>query len=143
MFLIEENTKNRCFCIYLRNKDSQSHFVTTLRNITACSIQLLPISFLGQNSHGPRNTATCLALLTKVVAPLLAFTNIYKESHTNHSLLRKTQNTEKTGHFLKIVMYFDQYLHKKEGQSDNTITFVVFNVAILLEGLCSGSRIHF
>ena len=40
-------------------------------------------------------------------------------------------------------MYFDQYLHKKEGQSDDIITYLVFDIAILLEGLCSGSRVHF
>ena len=76
---------------------------------------LLPISFLGHFSHGPRNTATPLAPLTKDVAPLLSFTNIYKQCHIDLSLLRKTQNTEKIGHFLKIVMYFGLNLYKKEG----------------------------
>ena len=69
---------------------------------------------MGQNSHGTRNTATCSAPLTKVVAPLLSFTNIYKWYHIDPSLLRKTQNTEKIGHFLKIVIAFDWSLNKKE-----------------------------
>ena len=53
------------------------------------------------------------------------------------------QNTEKIGHFFKIVIDFDQYPIQKEGSSDDMIIFLVFNVAILLEGLCSGSRVHF
>ena len=75
-FLIIVKGSHSIFGIYLRSKDRQSHFVTTLRNPTACSIKLPSISFWGQNSHGIRNTATCLAPLTKVVAPLLSFTNI-------------------------------------------------------------------
>jgi hypothetical protein len=57
--------------------------------------------------------------------------------------LRKTQNTEKIGHFLEMVLYFDQYLNKNEGLSDDIITFLVFTVAILLDALCSGSRVPF
>ena len=56
--------------------------------------KLSPISFQGQNSHGTRNTATCLASLTKVVAPVFSFTNIYKSCHINHFLLRKTLVSE-------------------------------------------------
>ena len=41
----------------------------------------------------------------------------------DHSLLRKTQNTEKIGHFLKIVIDFDQCLNKKECWSNDIITF--------------------
>ena len=72
------------------------------------------IFFLGQNSHGVRNTVPHLAFLTRNAATLLKFTNIYKACDTDHSLLRKTQNTEKIGHFLKTDIHFDQYLIKKE-----------------------------
>ena len=78
IFLVMVKGYHSLFGIYLRNKDSWSHFVTTSRNITASCITLPPISFLGQKSHSTRNTATCLAPLTKSVAPFLSFTNIYK-----------------------------------------------------------------
>ena len=77
-------------------------------------MKLSPISFLGQISHSVRNTVPHLAFLTRNAATLLKFTNIYKSCDTDHSLLRKTQNTEKIGHFLKTDIHFDQYLIKKE-----------------------------
>ena len=76
IFLVMVKGSHSLFSIYLRKEDSWSHFVTTWRNLTGCPIKVPPISFLGQNSHGIRNTATCLAPLTKVVASLLSFTNI-------------------------------------------------------------------
>ena len=39
---------------------------------------------------------------------------VHTNRHLHVSLLRKTQNTDKTGHFLETVIYIDQYLHKKE-----------------------------
>ena len=60
-FLVMVKGSHSLFGIYLRSEDSQSHFGTTLRNPPACSIKLPSISFLGQNSHGTGNTATCLA----------------------------------------------------------------------------------
>jgi hypothetical protein len=45
--------------------------------------------------------------LTTIVDPLLSFTNIYKQCHADHSLLRKTQNTEKFELLLEIVLIFD------------------------------------
>ena len=76
ILLVMVKGSHNLFGIYLRKEDSWSHFVTTLGNLTACSIKLPVISFLGQNAHGTRNIATCLAPVTKVVAPLLSFTNI-------------------------------------------------------------------
>ena len=90
------------FGIYLRKEDSWSHFVTTLRNLTACSIKLPVISFLGQNSHGTRNIATCLASLTKVVAPSQTFLHVLKSCDQMYFLLRKTQKKHKKQVFLHI-----------------------------------------